>query len=139
MDTSSLKRIRDLRHSAKLLTGFHDKVAALRQDSRNDKLGFGFNTDSRFSAFSVSLSFDSWCGQYGSSSCGRILSVDGDIAKKFVVAALNKHSKQIFDTAAALMEAEGAAQAEKARAEIAALQAMVDEIDAPPSPANQAA
>lgn len=128
MKTETLAQIQSLNRNASALAGIHAKVDHLRKDSRNDKLGCGFGVDNRFAAFSVAVSFDSYVGTYGNSSCARILGVDEALVKPFITKALNVHQRAILATAAELMRTEAATMTAKAREEIAALQKMVDEL-----------
>lgn len=131
MSTQNLQRIKELKHNASGLDAFDEKMATLRSDSRNDKLGAGFNRDDRFRAFSVHVGFDSWCGQYGSSSCGRVLHLDDKLVGPAFIKALNQHRALLFSATAEILRREATELTEKAQAEVAALQKMLDELSAP--------
>lgn len=140
IDTSTMDRIKSLRSTSAALAGFHAGYEAkYAPDKLCDKKGFGFNRDDRFSAFKLSISFDSWHGYYGGSSCSRILSVDPDAAKLFIVKALEVHQREIFATAARLMREEAAALTGKASEELARLQEMLAEAIKDAAPADAAA
>lgn len=132
MNTKNIDRIKALKTTANSFAGFHAHYAEkYASDSHCDKKGYGFNKDDRFAAFKMIVSFDSWSGYYGNSSCGVILSVsDQDIAKKAFVEALNVNQKLIFATMAKLMTSEAESLTAKAKDEIAALQKLVAEFDA---------
>ena len=51
---------------------------AIQGNSRYDKKCFGVNRDSRFSAARLAFSIDSWVGEYGNASCGRVLAIYSD-------------------------------------------------------------
>jgi hypothetical protein len=129
MNTENLQRIKDLNYAARALAGFHDKMAELRKDSANDKLGAAFNSDSRFRAFTFSGGFDSWCGRYGNSSCSSVLRVEGKLLEPVFTKALNIHQRELFATMAVLLREEAAGLTGKARAEVAALQQMIAELE----------
>lgn len=140
MDTTTLTKIKALNTNAANLEGFHGEVARLREDKNNDKLGAGFGRDSRFSAFKVETSFDSFLGTYGNSSCSSILRVQSELVVPFIVKAMNVHQRAIFNTAADLMRAEATRLTDKAREEIAALVKMVEDLtEASPAEASEAA
>lgn len=133
MKTESIEKIRALKDAAASIGGFHAHYdEKYRLDSHCDKKGYGFNEDSRFSAFKMTVSFDSWAGYYGNSSCSTILgSYHEDIVKKAFIKALNQNQRLIFATMAKLMTEEAESLTEKAKAEIAALQNLIAEFDAP--------
>lgn len=127
-DTQTIDKIKRLRTNAAALGGFFERFGAEAAKHDCDKHGAGFGVDNRFSAFKVEVSFDSYTGYYGSSSCSSALSVEREIVQPFFTRALNTHKAAIFATMAALMNTEAASLTGKARAEIAALQAMMDEV-----------
>lgn len=128
-DTKTLDKIRSLRREAAKIGGFHALYAEkYAPDSHCDKKGFGFNKDERFSAFKVSVWFDSHAGYYGSSSCSTILSIyDQDSVKSAFIKALNVHQKELFQTMAKLMREEAASLTQAAEAELAVLRSLLDE------------
>lgn len=131
MDTKTIDRIKALKSAATSFATFHTHYSEkYASDSHCDKKGYGFNRDDRFAAFRMTVSFDSWAGYYGNSSCGSILSVsDSDLVKKAFIEALNINQKLIFATMAKIMTAEAESLTSKAKEEIAALQALVSEFD----------
>lgn len=141
MNIDALKKIRSLRSDAAAIGGFHARYdAKYRSDSSCDKKGFGFSRDARFAAFSTNVSFDSWAGYYGNSSCHSILSVsDADAVKKAFISALNANQKLIFASMQKIMLDEAASLSDKATQEISALQAMLDEVRADPIDPAEAA
>lgn len=140
IDISTMDRIKSLRSTAAALAGFHASYEANYAPNQNcDKKGFGFNCDHRFSSFKLSLSFDSWHGYYGSSSCGRILSVDANTVNPFIVKAIEVHQREIFATAARLMREEAAALTGKASEELAKLQEMLAAAAQDAAPVDDAA
>ena len=133
MNTTTIDRIKALKANANSFANFHAHYSEkYAPDSHCDKKGYGFNKDDRFTAFKMTVSFDSWAGYYGNSSCGSILGVsDQDIVKKAFIEALNVNQKLIFATMAKLMTAEAESLTAKAKDEIAALQALIAEFDGP--------
>lgn len=129
MDTATLDTIRLLRADAERLASFHEHYqATYNADSRCDKKGYGFGRDNRFAAFEVKTSFDALAGYYGDSSCAAVLRFEKrETVGKYLVRAMNVHQKVLFDTAARLMREDAAKLREKAAAELAALQKMLDE------------
>lgn len=128
MDTKTIDTIKALRSEAANFAGFHELYSTkYASDSHCDKKGYGFGTDSRFSAFEIKTSFDSHAGYYGNSSCSRIMSVyHTDLVRPFVIKALNVHQKEIFATVALLMREEAARLTDKAQAEVTAIQVMLE-------------
>lgn len=74
--------------------------------SRNcDKKGIGFNKDRRFSAFTIEISFDSWCGYYGKSDCVEVISFENtEVVKDAFINYLNNHWQAIFNEMAEAIE-----------------------------------
>lgn len=139
IDISTMDRIKSLRSTAAALDGFHvDYAVNYAPDKNCDKKGYGFNRDDRFSAFKLSISFDSWRGYYGNSGCSRILSVDSSTASLFIVKALEAHQREIFATAARLMREEAASLTGKASEELAKLQEMLAAATKDAAPADDA-
>lgn len=126
-NTETLDKIRRMRSAASSLAGFHQMYDdKFKPNLDCDKKGYGFQRDNRFAAFDVKVSFDSWHGYYGDSSCSTILSVDRDLAKEYLVKALNVHQRELFATAARLMREDAAELTDKAQSEIDALQKMLE-------------
>ena len=105
IDTKTIDRIKALRREATNFETFHSNYSEkYAPDSRCDKKGYGFGKDDRFAAFTITTSFDSWSGYYGSSSCGNIMSVyHKDVVAPYLVKALNEHQKALFATVGRLM------------------------------------
>lgn len=128
MNTESLDRIMKLKVNAEALQGFHENFKEkYSNDSNCDKKGFGFGKDSRFSAFKISTSFDSWHGYYGNSSAYSSLSIDEKLMP-FFVKALNILQKDIFKIAAEEMLKEANELMEKAEKEITNIQDQLNKI-----------
>lgn len=65
--------------------------------SRYDKVGHGFNLDSRFAAHSpINIQFVSWMGTYGDSGCSSQITLDEDIFKDALVKYLNNNEEKIM-------------------------------------------
>lgn len=131
MDTKTIDRIKALKTEANSFSKFHAHYAEKYASDKNcDKKGYGFNQDDRFAAFKVAVSFDSWSGYYGNSSCGSILSVSNkEIVQKAFIDALNQNQQLIFATMAKLMLSEAEGLTAKAKQELAALQSLIAEFD----------
>lgn len=66
----NLEKAKNMLSDAKTLrTVKSDMKATCHEKPSIDKYGIGFNLDNRFAMFSATISFDSWVGYYGSSSC----------------------------------------------------------------------
>jgi len=132
MKVENIEKIKALKAEAASFGGFHAHFAEkYGRDTSCDKKGYGFNTDDRFAAFKLTVSFDSHAGYYGNSSCSTVLNVHHkDIVHKAFVAALNEHQKLIFATMERTMLAEAAKLVDKANEEINALKLLVEEFSA---------
>lgn len=103
-----------------------DTYRALTSDKNCDKKGIGFNRDGRFASLKLDLSFDSWKGYFGNSSCSRVIHFsDADLVRKAFVAYLNRHYAEIFAEMADSLEDE-ATVAKEAR--IAKLEAELESL-----------
>ena len=133
MKTEAIEKIRALKATAASVGGFNALYdEKYKSDSHCDKKGFGFNRDDRFAAFKIAISFDSWAGYYGNSSCGVILgSHNSELMKSAFVKALNQNQKLIFATMEKIMLAEAESLTATAKAELAALQSLIAEFDTP--------
>lgn len=133
MRIEHIEKMKSLKSNANALKLFHEMYSQKYESDKNcDKKGYGFNKDDRFAAFKVTVTFDTWKGYYGNSSCSTILSItDKDAVTKAFVEAINQNHKLIFATMAKLMLAEAESMAGKAKEELAALQSLIAEFDAP--------
>lgn len=95
----NLNEFDELHKTFKVLEDCMERLELVKKDSNFDKKGLGFNLDSRFSAFKIQLSLDSWQGKYGNSGCGTIVHVaNTDIFKKYLLKNLNKNiEKTLYD------------------------------------------
>ena len=75
-------------------------------DSRADKKGFGFNSDSRFPSFTIEkLRFDTWLGYYGNSSCSTWLNIcDSVLFTQAFTAVLNRDALKLLADIADYLE-----------------------------------
>jgi hypothetical protein len=130
-DTATLEKIKRLNHTAARLAGYHDQHKATISSSNVDKheATFAPRTD-RFVAFHVNATFTCHTGTYGSSSCSTDLHVTEEV-EPYIIRAMAKHQELLFATAARLIREDAAKLTDKARAELAALVAMVDGLEAP--------
>lgn len=135
MDTKALQQIKDLHATAAAIGGYFAKHKKTISDPRVDKHEARFDKRSdRFCAFNVTASFTCHTGVYGSSSCGVDLYARTETVEPYFIRAMAKHQELLFATAAELMRDDAAKLSEKARAELAALTAMVDGLEAPAEP-----
>lgn len=138
-DLASMQRIKALLHHANGAATVHDQFAAAIADPNCDKHNIGFNVDSRFSAFSVTVSFDCLTGYYGNSSCSTFWRADKGVIGKAFIKALNIHQRELLATTARVLREEAVALTDKARAEVDALQAVLNELEAPSTSDGEAA
>lgn len=129
-DAETFTKIKRLLNQADALSGFWGRYRKAISDPQCDKHDAGFNVDGRFSGFTVSLSFDNLIGRYGSSACSTFMRLPSETVGPFITRAINKHCELIFETAAQLMREEAATLKDKAAAEIAAMQATLDALEA---------
>lgn len=126
--SKAIDQIKRLRNCAVAFETFHETYdATYAHDTHCDKKGYGFGMDDRFAAFSIATSFASWRGYYGNSSCSTILSVDAELARQFVVKAMNVHQRELFSTIAKLMRDEAAQLTAKAESELEGLRHLLDD------------
>ena len=134
-DTKTLDKIKSLRRESVAIGGFHEHYKEkYASDSHCDKKGYGFvnGRSDRFVSFNVIATFESHAGYYGNSSCSTILNVyDRDAVERAFVKAMNLHQKDLFATAARLMQEEASSLTEQAEKELAVLQEMLDQAKAP--------
>lgn len=132
MKTDKLDEIRTLRNAANSVDRFWDTWRTqYLSDSRCDKKAASFvSPDARFAAFSFKLIFDAHAGYYGNSSCSRIFSLDDGLAQKYFSRVIQEMARPIFQRAAELMLADAADLTAEAEKEVAALQAMLDDVRA---------
>ena len=137
---SKIATVRKLRDFAASLKGATQRWAEKYADRRHyDKQGFGFvwfNARGG-NAFSANISFEAYVGTYGSSSTSGAWRLDDALAKRYFIAALNCHKQAIFDTMAELAEADAVKELDAARAELMALQTMLDSVENPPAAVEQ--
>ena len=130
---SKVQQVKALRTLALSLRGATQRWREKYGDRKHyDKQGFGFTRFDRATtaAFVVNkMVFDAYVGTYGSSSVSRAWSVDQALMDRYLCDALNKHKQDIFDTIAALAEADAAKLVAEARAELEAVQTMLTEVE----------
>lgn len=132
MKTEKLNEIRTLKKAASTVGSFWQTYRDKYLSDRNcDKKNATFvQADDRFSAFSFTLRFSAHAGYYGNSSCSRIFSLDNELAGKYFTRAIQANAEALFRCASELMLKDAAALTEEAEKEVAALQAMLDEVRA---------
>lgn len=128
MQTSKIAEVKNLRQFAASLRGAVARHAEKYSNRTHyDKQNFAFVpfTDRGGTAFSANVSFEAYVGVYGNSSVSSAWNLNSDLAKRYFHRALNAHKQTIFDTMAALAEADASAGVKDAEAELAALEAML--------------
>lgn len=130
-EANSFATIKLFRGAAATLRGATARWAEKYADRKHyDKQGFGFTRHERTGGFKLpALNFEAYVGTYGCSSVGTAWSVPQEVIDRFIVEALNLHKQTIFDTIADLAEAEASTLVEKARADLAAMSAMLDDAE----------
>lgn len=130
MKTEKLNEVRTLRNAARDVGGFWQQWRTkYLSNPRCDKKAASFTSmDERFASFRFTLMFDAHAGYYGNSSSSTIFSLDNKLAQKYFTRAIQQMAEPLFDLAAKLMTEDAAALTAEAEAEIAALQAMLDEV-----------
>lgn len=101
------KQYKNAKSTVRSLRDLKRQYSACVEDSNIDKFGYEFNTDKRFSIFSLDVSLDGWRGTYGSSSCGTLGGfIDKDLVKKTFTKYLNKNRDSIVEELANMIEQE---------------------------------
>lgn len=128
----ALNKIKKLRNNANSIYNlFLQKIPQWKSNRGHyDKIGWGFNDDSRFNACEpVSIAFSSHMGTYGSSGCSRQCSLDEDIFKNHLVKYLNKNKETIMLAIAKQMEDEARELKAEAERELKAQLDKLSELD----------
>ena len=90
-----------------------------KKESRYDKIGFGFNQDSRFSACdALTLYVSSWRGVYGDSGCSTIMSVNKEVFNAHLLKVLQADFFPILQRVAESIQAEAVKEKDKALKEL---------------------
>lgn len=131
LPSSKIEQVRFLRREAANLRGATQRWAEKYRDRAHyDKQAFGFvPRHDRGAAFSCNVGFDAYVGTYGNSSASTSWHVQPDTVQRYFLKALNAHKQAIFDTMATLAEADAASMLDEARGEVAALNALLDEVE----------
>ena len=128
-----LTKLKKMRETARSLRTATSSWRERFGDTKHyDKQAFAFTrfTDRSTAAFKVPpMVFDAYAGVYGNSSVSRQWNVDQAIVDRHFVEALNANKQLIFDTMAKSIEAEAEQLTEAAKAELKALQAMLDDAE----------
>lgn len=130
LETKNIEKIKALRAAAQTLRGTYPKYIEKIKDSSCDKHQLSFkNGDSRFTAWKCEVSLTAYTGYYGNSSCSTFGSVDNALVKDALNAFLDSRMKELLEYMAVHIDAQANAIADKARKEIANLQALIDNTD----------
>lgn len=117
----NLKKIEDLLRASNDLKESINKFKNVYKadQKRYDKIGFGFNEDSRFQACEpLKLWLSTWKGVYGDSNCGNILSIDRDIFNKHLFKAIDKRKWELLNEVIETINAEASTLKEQALKEL---------------------
>lgn len=126
----SFKELQRLQSNAEKASTFWEKYEEVTSRAQIDKYRAGFGVDGRNPSFAVKTLFSSYTGTYGNSSVHRFDSFDRELLEKYMVLAMNELSKDLFSKAGELMRKDAEKLLEKARAEVSAMQAALDEVEA---------
>jgi len=90
--------VQALLDDAKMLRTVKNDLVKIIKDKPNiDKYGAGFCLDKRFSMFETTVSFDSWIGHYGSSSCSTFShAIKPEEVRKAFIQYLKTHEDEIL-------------------------------------------
>jgi len=128
----AFKQIAALRRNSQEFSTFWPRYKEYTSKSDVDKFNAAFGGDQRFSNFKVSTFFESHTGVYGNSSCCNFGRFDEDLAQKYMVLAMNAMREALFEKAAELMQRDAERLVDKARTEVAAMNAALDAVLEPP-------
>lgn len=98
-----MEKIDEILESLSALKDGLETKEKVMKEPHYDKVGFGFNLDSRFSAGEVRVSFDSWKGTYGNSGCSTIFQFI-PLFEELLVNYLNSHKNEIIKWMIASLE-----------------------------------
>ena len=133
-EVDAFNKISKLQRNAREFATFWDRYKKHTADTNVDKHNAAFGGDQRFANFRVGTFFDSHSGVYGNSSCSNFGRFDSDVAEEYMVRAMNAMREQLFTKAAELMQKDAAALVDKAREEVAAMNAKLDAVLSAPTP-----
>lgn len=124
-----IQDIKKLKRDIKYLRIIEGAVSDYKNDNHCDKLGFGFNLDSRFKGSGdIIVWLGGYKGYYGSSSVTSIFDIDckKDFKEAFI-ATLNELRPQILNSIADKMQVKLKEQSDKILNEINNLKQLYDE------------
>lgn len=125
----TINKIKSLMRAEKSLLTFNERFRAETDKQSCDKFGAGFNEDSRFSAFSVKVSFDSWVGYYGNSSCSTFGPYTAADNSKYFIKAINKNRDLIFEAMADLIKHDYTTMLSEAKNELQKANDLINSIE----------
>lgn len=98
----NIDEIKSIKRDIEALRGFDEKVNELAKNSNCDKLGYGFNYDSRFKGTgNMTIWFGGYKGFYGDSGVVSVFDIVNEKAfEKCFVEALNELRPVLFKTIA---------------------------------------
>lgn len=103
----------------------------LKEHTSADKHGFGFNLNERFNSMTAhNVSYDSWIGYYGSSSCTTWLHFNDPVRFwKYFDTWLNQHQYEVLGGIAELFEKEAKSKIETLRNERDSLSELLAQLE----------
>ena len=126
-----LKEVKELRRNVSAIRNFfNENLQKYKSDSRCDKFDYGFNLDDRFKACQgKAITFDSWAGYYGSSSCSTVVNLSSEIFNKHLLRYLNNNKHTIMLSIADSIEKDASSLKGEAEKELQAELDKLKELD----------
>lgn len=134
MKTEITDEILALANESKRLRSFiNDKLPKLRERCKDRKDGLdkhrdGFELDEAIQSFNIKLSYQSFSGNYGSSSVYSDFCPNNEIMGKYFLKYLNKHTSEIFNEMADMMIADAKVRQDEAIEELNSLKTKMEKI-----------
>ena len=129
MNNNAINNMRTEYETSSGLRDFFQKFETASSNERCDKHGASFNSDNRFSVFATNISFNSWTGYYGSSSCSTFSTqIDNKVASKLFILAVNEMKEDIFAKMAEIGLKQAKEMEAQARGEIEKMTALLNEV-----------
>lgn len=132
MTMEAVEEIKKLRRNAhQIYDLFLNKIPMwAKNKKRYDKVGWGFNDDSRFNACTpASIAFSSYMGTYGDSGCGRECDLDSKLFQKHLVKYLNANQETVMLAIAKQIEEEAVSLKSKAESELNTQMELLKELE----------
>lgn len=126
----TVKQIKELLKDANTLRTIHKQMADTIMDNPNiDKYGIGFNVNSKFSLFEVTVSYDAYIGHYGSSGCSTFKGLNNSkYIPSLFVEYVRSNEVKILNWIADRLEQEAESMIDKANNELREIKIFLNEI-----------